>query len=291
MKFLHLHLHTDHSHFDGLIKIANLIEFAKQHGLDSICVTDHGNISIAIQLYKACVENNIKPIFGVEAYLVDDKRVKVRESSHIVLLAKNLKGFQNLKILNTLSYMYFYYQPRIDFEDLKKYGEGLIVTTACIGGFASKIFQKDGNSGLKNIWKKFYDLFGNDFYLEVQCFSNDRQLAFNNACIDFSEENIDVNLVATADCHYYKKEDQNLHRVFMTIKALNKSKESEFEYPYSSFLHMKNMQEMVDDFCILHKKDMTSVKSFRCALLAPFEIEEKIEKFSLKHGIVIPKFK
>jgi len=287
--FLHCHLHTDRSLFDGTIKVSDLVENAKSYSLKALCATDHGNIAIVPKLWKACKDNKLKPIFGFEAYIVPDKTLKERPYNHLIILAKNKIGFQNLIILSTLSSQYFYYKPRIDFNDLKKYGEGLIITTACIGGVAAPALGEKGQAGLHELRLKYFDLFKDDFYIEIQPFLSQIQRKFNEGVIKYANEYANVKLIATGDCHYFRKEDRNFHEHYIRSKT-NNDKNKVWKYPYEGPYHVRNRDEMIEQFATLHGYDVSVVSKYREALDAPDEICDKVEMFDLKEGIKIPKF-
>jgi len=140
MSFVHLHLHTEYSLLDGFLRIDELFDKLKKLNMDSVAITDHGGLYGAISFYKKAKEKNIKPIIGVELYFsptsrLDKKGKEDRENYHILLLAKDFKGYQNLSKLVSIAHLEgFYYKPRIDLETLQKYSEGLILTTSCIKG-------------------------------------------------------------------------------------------------------------------------------------------------------------
>jgi len=149
MSFVHLHLHTEYSLLDGLTKIKKLIAAVKEMDMPSCAITDHGAMYGAIEFYKNCQKNNVKPIIGCEVYISPksrfDKTAESRRANHLILLAKNLPGYKNLMKLVSIAHLEgFYYKPKIDWEALEKYHQGLICTSACIEGeIASLIIGQD----------------------------------------------------------------------------------------------------------------------------------------------------
>ena len=135
--FTHLHVHTEFSLLDGAISHEALIGFAQKHNIPAIGTSDHGNIFGAVKFFQACKKANIKPILGMEAYLTEDAKIKEHQNRyyHLILIVQNEIGYRNLCKLISFSYQQgFYFKPRIDYEILEKHSEGLIVTTACLGG-------------------------------------------------------------------------------------------------------------------------------------------------------------
>lgn len=232
-KFTHLHLHSSFSLLDGLSSIKDIVSKVKEFGQDTVALTDHGSVAGLIEFYKECKKSNIKSILGMEAYCVEDcqkaKEEKQRYSYHIILLAMNNKGFNNLIKLATASNENFYYKPRIDFSLLEKYNEGLIVLTACMHGvIAYHLFDhKDredeslvklpANIPLAECYvQKLHKIFGNRFYLEVQDGGIPEQLIINARMRDLSKK-FNIPTVATIDSHYVNQEDAVAHTYLKSI--------------------------------------------------------------------------
>ncbi len=224
MSFVHLHVHTEYSLLDGLNKIKNLVSAVKDMGMNSLAITDHGNMYGAIEFYKACQKAEIKPIIGCETYFAPngrlDKTSSNRRNHHLILLAKDHQGYQNLMKLVSISHLEgFYYKPRIDWEILQKYHQGLICSSACIEGEISQIILDDNYDKAKNRAKDFQDLFGPDYYLEIQRHPNlENQDKANEGIIKISRE-LGIPLIATNDAHYLKKEDAFAQDVLMMINT------------------------------------------------------------------------
>ena len=170
--FVHLHVHTEYSLLDGASDIKKLVARAKELGQGAIAITDHGNMYGVVDFYKACKDEGIKPIIGCEVYVAQgdmhDKLSRVREYSHLVLLAKNDKGYHNLMKLVSAAFVEgFYYKPRIDYELLEKYSEGLICLSACLAGDIPTMLLNGNTDGAYALARRLKDMFGDDFYIEL----------------------------------------------------------------------------------------------------------------------------
>lgn len=166
-----LHNHTEYSLLDGVLNAREFVKAAKDKNIDAFAITEHGSCASAMGFYLESVEQGIKPIFGLEAYLVDDATVKTKDmkSSHIVLLARNEKGFHNLLRFSNVSWTEnFYYKPKIDFRNLREYSEGVTALTACMGGVLSSAIRFDGMNGARERLKVLRDIFSDNLYLEMQ---------------------------------------------------------------------------------------------------------------------------
>lgn len=225
-KFTHLHVHSHYSLLDGVGKIPDLVSAAKEMGMTSLALTDHGVMYGAIEFYEECKKQEIKPIIGVEAYIaphsMHDKAAKIDQKPyHLVLLAKNFTGYQNLlKIVSIAHLEGYYYKPRIDKETLKKYSEGLIALTACLGGEVPSFASfKDIKSAEKAI-EEYLDIFGKEnFYLELQDHPKiPIQKVANDILIDLSKK-YGIGLVATNDVHYINKDDAEAQDVMLCIQT------------------------------------------------------------------------
>src|SRR3989339_367959 len=229
-KFVHLHVHTHYSLLDGLTKLDELIDFAKEQGSPAVAISDHGTMYGVIEFYEKCKKAGIKPIIGVETYLAPGSRHdKVsrddeRRSYHLLLLAKNNIGYKNLIKLVSIAHLEgFYYKPRIDWEVLQKHHNGLIACTACLGGEIPVLIRSNKLDQARTRILEYNNLFGqNNFYLEIQHHPNLRgQDLVNEKLIEFSRE-LNVPLVATNDSHYLKKEDADSQDILLCLQ--NKKK-------------------------------------------------------------------
>ena len=235
MKFTHLHVHSYYSLMDGLNSPLELVQAAKAAGQTVIAITDHGTLSSHREMQIACKEEGIKPILGVEAYISPtdrfDKSSKTDKSiqayNHIILLAKNKKGLENINTLQELAWNEgFYHKPRIDREVLKEYAEGIIVLSGCLNGLISKCIEKGELSEAKIILKDFKKTFGEDFYIEVQS-HNPQEI--NSKLLELADE-LEIKAVATGDAHFAKEEDRVLEEAMLILSTSPKmDKDADFE--------------------------------------------------------------
>lgn len=225
MKFVHLHVHTHYSLLDGLTKIDELIETAKADGAPAVAITDHGTMYGVIEFYQKCKKAGIKPIIGVEAYMAPhsrhDKTTREDEKKmfHLILLAKNNEGYKNLIKLTSIAHLEgFYYKPRIDWEVLKQHKDGLIVTSACIGGEVPYLIRVGKADEARQRALDFQELFGDDYYFEIQHHPNlEGQDLVNRTLIEFSRE-LNIPLVATNDIHYLRKDDNEAQDILLCMQ-------------------------------------------------------------------------
>jgi len=226
MKFTHLHVHTHYSLLDGLPKIDELLDCVKELGMDSVAITDHGVMYGAIEFYKKAKAKKIKPIIGCEVYTalekLSDKRPNIdQKRNHLILLAKNDKGYKNLvKLVSIANLEGFYYKPRIDEELLEKYAEGLIGLSSCIQGKIPRLLLANKIEEAEETAKKYESFFGKgNFYLELQHHLNiPDQITANKKLIELSKKT-GIPLVATNDIHYLRKEDSEAQDVLMLINT------------------------------------------------------------------------
>lgn len=224
MSFVHLHVHTEYSLLDGLSKIKKLIPMVKEMGMNAIAITDHGNLYGAVEFYKACQKNEIKPIIGCEVYMAPngrlDKSPNNRRNQHLILLAKNQQGYKNLMRLVSVSFIEgFYYKPRIDWEILQKYHEGLICTSSCIEGEISQLVLENNFEQAEKRAQDFKNLFGDDYYLEIQSHPGlDNQEKATKGIVKISRK-LGIPLVAANDAHYLKKSDAFAQDVLLMINT------------------------------------------------------------------------
>jgi DNA polymerase-3 subunit alpha len=235
MSFTHLHVHSYYSLMDGLNSPAELVQAAKDAGQTSIAITDHGTLSSHREFQIACKDLNVKPILGVEAYISPTDRFdrssatdkSIQAYNHIILLAKNQKGLDNIHALQELAWNEgFYHKPRIDREVLKEYAEGIIVLSGCLNGLISKCIEKGEFSEAKLILKDFKQTFQEDFYVEVQSHNPPET---NAKLLELADE-LKIKSVATGDAHFAKEEDRILEEAVLILSTNPKSdKESDFE--------------------------------------------------------------
>lgn len=289
-KFTHLHVHTEYSLLDGSSKIKELVLRAKELGMDSLAITDHGVMYGVIDFYKAAKDAGIKPIIGCEVYVASGSRF-VKENTkdnfyyHLVLLCKNQKGYENLTKLVTYGFTEgFYYKPRIDWELLEKYHEGLIALSACLAGPVARNFLRVGYDRAKEEALKYAKLFGEDnLYLELQDHGMAEQQDTNNALIKIHKET-GLPLVCTNDLHYINKEDAEAHDILLCIQTGSKlSDEDRMRYEGGQF-YLKSADEMYELFPYAKEAcENTNIIAERCNVEFEFH-NYKLPKFPVPQG-------
>ena len=219
-EFVHLHLHTEYSLLDGLARINKLVDIIKERGTRAVAITDHGNMHGAIKFFEACITKGIKPILGQEFYITHDmhSRSNKADTGHLILLAKNNEGYQNLLKLSSFAYIDgMYYKPRIDYNLLKEHSKGLICLSACIAGHIPQYILKRQYDEADKLALWFKDLFGDDFYLEIQNHGLEEEREVLVKLTEMSKR-LGIKLVATNDVHYLNKEDSELQDVLMCVQ-------------------------------------------------------------------------
>ncbi|MFC1600136.1 DNA polymerase III subunit alpha, partial [Patescibacteria group bacterium] len=254
MSFVHLHVHSHYSMLDGLGKPKDIAAKAKEQGSPAIALTDHGVMYGAIEFYKACKTADIKPIIGVEAYIAPDSRFNKEgglsnKPFHLVLLAQNKKGYENLLELSSKAQLEgFYYKPRMDFGLLKAHSEGLIASTACLGGEIPRlILQNSEEKAIESI-KQYQDIFGKEnFFLEMQDHPEiENQMIVNKKLIELSKAT-NTPLIATNDAHYVNREDAEVHDVLLCIQT-GKSVQDGDRMRYTGDFSLRSPDEMKESF-------------------------------------------
>ena len=250
--FAHLHLHTQYSLLDGAIRLKDLLPRVKDLGMDTVAITDHGNMYGAVDFYKTAHKHGVKPILGCEAYVAGPKGRADRSdrtAHHLILLAKDNEGYKNLSYLVSMGFLEgFYYHPRIDRELLRKYSKGLYGLSACLGGVCGKPFLREGAAAAAVAAREFKELFApGHFFLEVQDNGFAEQPAFNEALIDIGRT-YDIPLVATADAHYLTPPDAAAHAVLMSIQQNKSQREYLASGRHSDKLYVKSPTEMWASF-------------------------------------------
>jgi DNA polymerase-3 subunit alpha len=249
LEFTHLHVHTEYSLLDGSAKITEIVARAKELGMKNVAITDHGAMYGVMEFYKEAKENGIKPILGCEVYVAPDSRFKKDNNSntyyHLVLLAENTVGYQNLiKIVSAGFLEGFYYKPRVDIELLEKYHEGIIALSACLAGPVAKNILQVSYEKAKEIAVLYENIFGQgNFYLELQDHGMSEQKTVNQALVRMNKET-NIPLVATNDSHYIYKEDSKAHDILLCIqtgKSVNDQNRMRYE---GSEFYFKSQEEM-----------------------------------------------
>ncbi|MCD4817640.1 MAG: DNA polymerase III subunit alpha [Candidatus Cloacimonetes bacterium] len=223
MAFVHLHNHTQYSLLDGACRVDKMMQLAKEYNMPAVAMTDHGNMFGAIDFYNTAKKYGIKPIIGIETYIVDesiyDEKSKKNKRYHLVLLAKDLKGYQNLMKLSTVAFKDgFYYKPRIDRDLLAKYSEGLICLTACLNGKIPFLLLNNEKEEAKKEVEFYKSIFKDDFYLEIQDHGIDEEKYAFPQVIELAKQT-NIPLVVTNDCHYLKSEDSEAHDILLCIQT------------------------------------------------------------------------
>jgi len=276
--FVHLHVHTHYSLLDGACKIPDLICRTKELGMDSIAITDHGCMFGVVEFFNECKKQGVKPIIGMEAYMAPgDRREKSTPSGsgadaayHLLLLAQNLEGYQNLLKLSSISYREgFYYKPRIDKEKLKEFNSGLIATSACLGGEIPSAFMKRDAKAAKQIAETYLEIFGPDrFFIEVQKQGLKEQDMVNPELADLARR-LGVGLVATNDVHFLNKDDHFAHDVLCCI-SMGRLQSDQSRLKYPEHLYLKSPAEMADG---LASFDQAMENTVRIAQMCNLELE------------------
>lgn len=246
--FGHLHVHTELSTLDGLANIEELVLRAKELGQEFIAITDHGSMAGHLEFEKMCLKHGIKPILGCEFYMSKGDTASKEDSGyHIILFAKDETGLRNLYKLQARAYKENYYRkPHINFDMLSELKEGIIVSSACIGGII-------GQLALSNVLEAKYEAqrykseFGDDFYLEIQPNDIPDQWIMNKALIKIAKE-LDIKLIATNDVHYVYKDDAEVHEVLLAMQVKQKmDNEKRFKFPTNDYW-CKSVNEMLATF-------------------------------------------
>ena len=252
-KFVHLHIHSEFSLLDGANRIKDLPVRAKELGMDSIAITDHGVMFGAIDFYKACKKEGVKPIIGCEVYVAPRSRLQKEPGIdnhyyHLILLAKNNEGYKNLSKLVSLSFVDgYYYKPRIDREILEKYHEGIICLSACLAGEVNQALLANQTEKAEEIalWHK--KVFGDDYYIEIQNNGLREQVLANQKLVQLARK-LDIPLVATNDAHYLKREDAYNHEVLLCIQTGKRMSDEDRMKFDTDELYVKSPEEMSEYF-------------------------------------------
>jgi DNA polymerase III subunit alpha len=268
--FVHLHSHTMYSLLDGASKLGDIAQVAAQWGMPAVAMTDHGNMFGAIDFYRAMKAVNVTPIIGCEVYCARESRFDRKPSpglqsgsNHLVLLAKDNTGYKNLIKLVSAGYLEgFYYNPRIDKALLREHAEGLVCLSACVGGEIPFILENEGYKAAQNMVEVYLDIFGDDYYLEIQRHGIDKEKVINPGLIKLHKE-MGVPLVATNDSHFTRAGDHEAHAALVAIQT-GKTLNDPNRMCYPEGVYFKSAQEMYDLF-----EDMPSV------LETTLEIAEK----------------
>lgn len=291
-EFSHLHCHTQFSLLDGATDISQMMKKAQADGMKAVALTDHGNMFGAFKFVAEANKYNVKPIVGCEFYLVEDRFKKqfskeVKDNRfHQLLLAKDQDGYKNLAKLCSIGYIDGLYSkwPRIDKDILLKYHKGLIATTCCIGAEVPQAILNHGEEEAEKLFKWWLDLFGDDYYIELQRHNLKEQIQVNEVLLKFAKK-YNVKIIASNDSHYLDREDWNAHDILLCVNTgelkstpVGDGKGFRFGFPNDQF-YFKTQKEMGELF-----KDLPE------ALDNTQEIVDKITPPKLKRDILLPNF-
>ena len=291
--FTHLHVHSQYSILDGAASINALVKKTKDSGMTSLALTDHGTLLGIKEFHEVCLKNDIKPILGCEAYvarrsILDKSEKEDLSGNHLVILVKNLTGYYNLlKLMSIASTDGFYQRPRIDKELLEQYKEGLIVSSACLGGEIPRLIDNDRIDEAKEVILWFKEVFADDFYLEIMHHPSDdpeqktdvsdRQLKVNKKILELGQE-LDVKVIATNDVHFTNEEDAEAHDVLICLTT-----NADFDDPdrlrYTRQEWLKTPEEML---ALFPNNPET--------LANTMEIANKVEVFEINKDPIMPEF-
>ncbi len=248
MGFVHLHVHSEYSLLDGACKLDELVEQAVNFNMPAVALTDHGVMYGVIDFYKIAKEKGIKPIIGCEVYVTPYSRFEKKgqrgDLFHLILLAKDFEGYKNLTKLVSLSFIEgFYYKPRVDKELLREYSKGLIALTSCLAGEIPTYILNNRIDKAKEAIREYLDIFGEDFYLELQDNGLEEQKYVNERLIELSKE-FNIPLVATNDVHYLNKEDAEIHDILLCIQTGSKLNDKDRLRFKTDEFYFKSEEEM-----------------------------------------------
>ena len=292
--FTHLHVHSQYSILDGAASVRGLIAKAKGDGMTALALTDHGNMFGAKEFYDVCKKEGIKPILGCETYVAEQSRhnkkdAKVdRSGYHLILLAKNMVGYRNLLKLVSAAYTEgFYYKPRIDKELLEQYHEGLIVSSACLGGEVPQHIMAGNLNDAEETILWFKSIFGEDFYLELQRHPSEleemrksvyeNQVLVNKQIVELAQKHA-VKIICTNDIHFINQEDADAHDLLICLNT-GKDLDDPTRMRYTKQEWFKTTEEMNKLFADIPE-----------ALANTQEINEKIEEYNLSSSPIMPVF-
>lgn len=252
--FVHLHLHSDYSLLDGLGKIKDYVGLAKSQGMRAVALSDHGVMYGAIELYTAAKKEGIKPIVGCEMYVAprsmyDKEGRKDAEYAHLLVLARDFEGYQNLLKLVSAAHMEgYYYKPRIDHELLAKHSRGLIVTSACLGGEVPQLLLRGDEQGARERADKYRSIVGREnYFIEIQDHPFEEQQLTNRQLVKLARD-MEIPLVATCDVHYPRKDDAEIQDILLCVQTGRMvADENRMRMTTDSF-YMRSQQEMEASF-------------------------------------------
>ncbi len=293
MGFVPLHNHSDYSLLDGASQVSKIVERANDLGMKSIALTDHGVMYGVLELIKNCKKFGIKPIVGNEMYIIngsiDDPQPKKEKRYHLVVLAKNIIGYKNLVKLTTISHLNgmrgrgIFSRPCIDKRLLQKYKEGLIISTACLGGEIPQAILRGRIDVAENIARWYKEQFGSDFYLEIQDHGSVEDRIVNVEIVKIGK-NLGIKVIATNDAHYLSNKDVEAHDALLCILT-GKLISDQKRLRYTGTEYIKDENEMLSLF-----NDHIDIETIKEAINNTLEVSEKVEEFDLFGEYRMPKY-
>jgi len=303
----HLHLHSSYSILDAISKIPDIVTRAKEYGHTSIALTDHGTIAGVPEFYKECKKQDIKPILACEFYMVDDHeqdkikaKIDKRRASrnhHIIMLAMNQKGWENIKILNTKANEKYYYSARLDYKDMIEYNEGIICLTACLKGIVPWHISEGNFDVAAEHAKKLKGIFGDRFYLETQDGGLNIQPEINKLMRQLGEH-LDIPIVGCQDAHYIDRNDVEVHEAIWAIrtkdtfdKPVGYGKGKAFRPYYSTREYwLKNAHHMLRESLTTEDGEERMSTLTEAELEMSSKIADRIGDVEIKHKLHLPKY-
>lgn len=292
--FVHLHSHTEYSLLDGASKIESIAEAVGEWGMPAVAMTDHGNLFGAIDFYRVMKEVSVKPIIGCEVYCAIESRFSRQPargiqsaSNHLVLLAKNETGYKNLIVLVSSGYLEgFYYSPRIDKELLRQHADGLVCLSACVSGEIPHLIEREGVLAAQKAAEEYLDIFGDDFYLEIQRHGIEKEAKVNEGLLKLHKE-MGIPLVATNDAHFLRPDDHEAHAALVAIQT-GKTLDDPNRMCYPTGVYFKSAEEMYELFHDLPEACARTVEiAEKCNFEMSFE-ESHAPDFPLPQGFDDP---
>ncbi len=290
--YVHLHNHSHYSVLDGLQKVPQMLDRIKDLGMQSVAMTDHGTLSGAIEFYKEATDRGIKPIIGIETYVAarshkDKDPVKDKARYHLILLAMNNKGYENLMRLSTIANLDgYYYKARVDHDLLEKYNEGLIALSACAGGELGENLRADQDAKAYDIARWYKNIFGDRYYIEVQDHGHpdhkmkwDEQVKLNQKLFKLAEE-LDIKPVVTCDAHYASHNDKEAHEILLCVQTGSFLNDQDRMSLKDFDLFVEGPDALIERWGTDHPEVITNTK----------EIADRCDVKLELGGILIPKF-
>lgn len=306
--YVHLHNHTQYSLLDGLTKLPQLLDFVSASGMKAVAMTDHGTLSGAIDFYKECKARDIKPIIGIETYVAARKHTdkdpqKDKQRYHLILLAMNNTGYQNIMRLSTIANLDgYYYYPRVDRELLEKYSEGVIALSACMGGELGSALKDGDMEKAESIAAWYKSVFGDRYYLEIQDHGhpdnpipNAEQQAINEQVLEIGKK-LSIPAVVTCDAHYLTHDDQEAHEVLLCVGTGSYLSDTNRMTLKDFPLHVTEPGEIIERWGRSHPEVITNTKAIadRCnveldlgkILIPKFPVPENETEKTYLHSLV-----